>query len=433
MSVMQAVRLEPPDAPLQPGARLLMAGLLTVTMFPVFGLGLHDRTPFTPGTTLAPDQWFRLGWLCLLGGMLTVAGWRLQAWKWQYGMADALLFSLPVAAALSVLFTLPQDVMAWYRVAGLLLVTLSVVVLTGYARHVEQEGFEALLWAILGVALAMLGVLLLGALLEPNRVVRMDGPRIRLGGDLYNPIPLSVQMVLAQVAVAILILRKRLPRGGGVLLFAGLHVATFFTYSRSGWILALLADVGLLWLVLNPTGRRWIGFGIVGFMAGCGVLLLHTDSRAWLISLFVTGPGFGDEQGLLTLSGRIPLYREALLGLREHVWWGVGYGEGVRYYLADRLWGPLHTHNILIQLILGLGAVLSLPFLVLLFRAVWGGVRVYAQALQVSQITARTGVALCFLLVFLDMQVNGGLGYGIDHYSVQALLLIRLLGEIKMR
>jgi hypothetical protein len=29
--------------------------------------------------------------------------------------------------------------------------------------------------------------------------------------------------------------------------------------------------------------------------------------------------------------------------------------------------------------------------------------------------------------------VNGGLGYGVDHSSIQALLLVRLLGEIKLR
>jgi hypothetical protein len=428
---MHAVRSSMPETAGRVAAHRLVGALLVVMLFPVFSLDLHERTPFTPGMSLAPDQWFRLSWLVILGGILVLTAWKLRVWTWHYDWADVLLVSLPVAATLSVLYWLPLDVMAWYRIAGLWLTVFSSVVAVGYARHMNQDGFEALLWAFLGMAVVMLGVLLLTALWQPERVVRIDGPRTRLGGDVYNPIPLSVNLVLAQVSVAMLALRRRLAAWVGLLLFVGFHVGVFFTFSRTGWVLAALADVGVLYLVLKPVARRWLGYAMLGGLLAAGGLLLHPESRGWLTSHLMAG--IGAEERLFSLSGRIPLYREGLRGIQAHPWGGVGYGEGVRHYLSGRLWGPLHTHNVFLQLALGMGAVLSLPFFALLLRAVWGGVQVYVDALQTPHLAARTGVALCLLLVFLDMQVNGGLGYGVDHSSIQALLLVRLLGEIKLR
>ena len=173
-----------------------------------------------------------------------------------------------------------------------------------------------------------------------------------------------------------LYLSRDAQKGWRLVLFAVAAVALafmFFTKSRAGLAGTATATVTYWALARSGSGRLFIIFSTLTAVA---LLFLF---GAVLLPLLRKGVDLGRErstqQSLTTLTGRVPLWQDCLLRVRERPLLGYGYDafwnpERTVELTESQGWVIAHGHNLYLDLMLQVGPVGLIAFVMILFAAI---------------------------------------------------------------
>ena len=188
----------------------------------------------------------------------------------------------------------------------------------------------------------------------------------------------------------------------------------FFTKSRAGLAGTATALVTYWVLARSGSGRLLIVFTT---LTAVGLLFLF---GAVLLPLLRKGVDLGRErsttQSLTTLTGRVPLWQDCLLHVRERPLLGYGYDafwnpERTAKLTESQGWVIAQGHNVYIDLALQVGPVGLIAFVMILFAAI-------ARALALHRATGEANYA--FLGTLLTFCLLGGL---LDSLVLQRTIL----------
>jgi O-antigen ligase len=164
-------------------------------------------------------------------------------------------------------------------------------------------------------------------------------------------------MVGFVLAVAQLVARRRSVHPLPASVVVGLTgVAMLLTYSRGAWVGAMAGVVLVLWLRRPALLVPMAGLGIAGIAAGVGGGFVE---RLWL--------GFTLQDPATRL--RIAEYRNALAIIRDHPWFGVGFGDAPSIELQTGV------SSIYLTIAERAGVIGLLVFLCAVLFVTWRGVR----------------------------------------------------------
>ena len=209
----------------------------------------------------------------------------------------------------------------------------------------------------------------------------------RAVGNLRQPNHLASLLLWSSMALVALVELGRLRRRWALAALALLMWAIVLTASRTGMVgAALLAVWALADRRLTRAGRALL-LSAPGWYA-----LAWAGMAAWAHQAQKAFGGTARLAESVESSSRMAIWRDALALVREHPWWGVGFGEfNFVWSLTPFPQRPVaffdHTHNLPLQLALELGLPLALLVMGLLVMALvraarmaWGGQPSDAQA-----------------------------------------------------
>jgi O-antigen ligase len=214
----------------------------------------------------------------------------------------------------------------------------------------------------------------------------------RAVGNLRQPNHLSTLLLCGVIALVALTELGRLRRGLAALALAAAMAAVVLTASRTGMVGAVLLGV---WALAD---RRLTRAGRALMLAAPACYALAWTAMAGWSRL--AQQAFVGEARLaesVESSSRLAIWRDTLVLIREHPWWGVGFGEfNFAWTLTPLPQRPVaffdHTHNLPLQLAVELGVPVATLVLGLL---VWALVRAARLAWAPMQPAAQgAGVAV---------------------------------------
>lgn len=249
----------------------------------------------------------------------------------------------------------------------------------GIAAIVGAWTLDALIEAIAGFSVSFRALQALAGLLS-ERPMCASLTADRLSG-VFNPCNLKLGPVLATLSPFLLIaLQRRLGAFGWALAAIALFVVILLAGSRASWVTYALVLVCSAWqvfgrrrvLILVAIGALALGALTVGFSDRLGARFERT---AAVLS--------GDEAGVdRALSGRLPIWRAALVMSADHPINGVGvrgfrhayrdYARADDQFLALGRQGAFHAHQIVLEVLSetgGLGLLLWLAGVAIALRA----------------------------------------------------------------
>jgi O-antigen ligase len=294
---------------------------------------------------------------------------------WPAGLA------LTVVAAAAAVSSLAGSLPASLALSALaLLGAAAVVLLAGAAAPVSA--FTAL---CIGLALAGL----------PNAIIAFvqvfvpqwpDGDWIarsslagRAVGNLRQPNHLASLLLWSSIAVVGLAELGRLRPRWAFAAFAVLMWAVVLTASRTGMVGAVLLA---LWALVD--GRLTRAGRVLLLSAPAWYALAWAGMAAWASRAQQAFGGTARLAESVESSSRMGIWRDTLALIREHPWWGVGFGEfNFAWSLTPFPQRPVaffdHTHNLPLQLAVELGLPLAVLVMGLLAwalvraaRLAWG-------------------------------------------------------------
>ncbi|MCA9874214.1 MAG: O-antigen ligase family protein [Anaerolineales bacterium] len=343
-----------------------------------------------------------------------------------------LLMALTVPGALSVTVGL-RELAKWLEIGLLVLLVADLAQEFGggrYGRYVPWLLAGMLLLS--GVVQAVIGIWQFG--------LRGDGPEhflvlgrfYRAAGTFEQPNPYGGFMNLSVLLAGGIFLgglaavwqkrreagfSLRAPRAWGPLLLIGAvavitGLGLVFSWSRGAW-LGFAAGTAVL-LFFWPRRRRWgtavlLGGGLL-FLLGLQLNLVPPSVTDRLVG-FGQDLQFGDVRGVdindanYAVLERLAHWQAALDMAREHLWWGVGFGNYEPAYASYALvnWPDAlgHAHNYYINLLAEVGVIGLLAYLGFWLVVVWQTWRLLA-VLEGSE----RGLALGLLAVWVALAVH---------------------------
>ncbi|MEQ5767637.1 O-antigen ligase family protein [Halomonas sp. H33-56] len=348
--------------------------LLAIALFPVFGVEVVDKTGLTDMPLLSANKIVRLLWFfstTVVFIALIKLGSRAVFTKShrQWLLVSFLLI-------LSVGLNTPQSVVAWYRVAEII-VPLAVIVFVVNKSVEYNVPVEILLHkAVYFIAATSLIVVFLYLILDQDMVwVKETQGRTRLGGYVYSPNMLGAFMSFGFVSALSLSKTERNNTIKSVFYIMSAIAfvsALIFTGSRTS--LALLFLLILIHTHIYMKKRFLLFEKTILFLAAiivgfCALIYLMLNIME-LIE--VVGKGEDPIREIFTLNNRTVVFSTALHALIENPLTGVGYVVGVEDYYAEnfpqRFWLPPHTHNGVLEILMALGGVFGLILLLYILK-----------------------------------------------------------------
>lgn len=296
-------------------------GILWVGFVAPFLFGAGSAGGPIGGTLgLAEALRFGLPLLCL------VVGWgSTRARTRRIGWASVLLFTFVVWAFVSAVWSVAPTA------SMLKAATLLVQVLIAQVLVSRYEVLPELLGGLVAFALSLVGTVLVGALLMPERAwVSLDAVGIRrLTGVLppVHPNMLAILGVIALLGLVTGVAPRPLLRPWLSALFAAASlVAVIAAQSRATLVVGILA---VLWAMVSVARRRVSRLlpATLTLATLAAVIVLATQQ----VSEFLRRGQSSVE--LLSLTGRTEYWSHALTLWRDHPWLGLGYYSGHRIAL----------------------------------------------------------------------------------------------------
>ena len=148
------------------------------------------------------------------------------------------------------------------------------------------------------------------------------------------------------------------------------------TQSRGSYLAIGITTIGMLFLVISPRWRLWLGVAV--FLVGLSVSVLLYRTGGW--EGFVDVLGLSDQSGLSinTLEGRLEIWSRAIYGIQDFPFTGMGmntFREVVHVLYPLFLIAPdvdiAHAHNQYLQAALDLGIPGLIAFLSIHIVAFW--------------------------------------------------------------
>jgi O-antigen ligase len=228
------------------------------------------------------------------------------------------------------------------------------------------------IWAA-AIAVVLGGLVVGGG--EVGSAVAEFGQRAQF--DIYPPTGFyenanqTALLVLPALCVALGLIptADRRLRGFGISAAVILLAAFLLTYSRGGFLAALLAIA--LFFLLALRRRRWVATG-----AGVAVLLVGALALPKVGARVRHQLDLSDPQNSFVT--RLPIWRAAVRMIRDHPFQGVGiagFRDELRRYAPDVLQSHGHPHNVFLNMWLTLGLLGLLAFL-------WVGVTIGRATVQ---------------------------------------------------
>jgi O-antigen ligase len=268
-------------------------------------------------------------------------------------------------------------------------------------ERIAEAFFGALAAAgAIGMVLAIIQVFA-PSLADGNLVAEPTMPG-RAVGNLRQPNHFSTLLVFACSGAAWLGARRRLPAwlASGLITFYIWGIV--LTASRTGMIgMAFLLAWGLVDKRL-PVLLRWTLLGapvLYGLFWGGMYLLAHMDSHV----TFAAEARLHDKSDIS--SSRFKIWANVFELIRQHPWWGVGYGEfNVAWTFTPFPTRPIaffdHTHNLPLQWAVEFGlplTILMTGLLMLAYKTLLAGMR--SGAPQEADTAGLTTLAACCVMV----------------------------------
>lgn len=205
-------------------------------------------------------------------------------------------------------------------------------------------------------------------------IVRMGVAR-RPGANLGQPNQLGTLLLMGLASLLYLWERRRLSGGTAALIYCLLAVGLAATESRAAVLGFLLLCV---WWI---AGRSRAGLRLSPWAVGVGVGLFLSLFLAWPSLMSATSESFGPEAQVNTKPGmRLVVWPQLLKALAISPWWGWGLREvseahnavASGYLLSEPF---TYSHNIGLDLALGVGVPLAVLFIVLACVWLWRRIR----------------------------------------------------------
>ena len=306
-------------------------------------------------------------------------------------MASSVLGSLPASLALS---------------ATAMLAAAAVAVLAGASAPPAAFGAVCLAMALAGLPNAAIAFIQVFAPQWPDGDLIAHSSLVgRAVGNLRQPNHLASLLLWSAIAVVALLELGRLRLRGAGLAVALLMGALVLTASRTGTVGAVLLA---LWALADRRlSRRARGLLL---SAPAWYALAWVGMAAWARQAQQVFGGQARLAESVESSSRLAIWRDTLVLIREHPWWGVGFGEfNFAWSLTPLPQRPVaffdHSHNLPLQLFVELGlplGTLALALLVFsLLRAAWlvrDGAAQAARLPQAACTARRTALAMVVMI-----------------------------------
>ncbi len=114
----------------------------------------------------------------------------------------------------------------------------------------------------------------------PYETINHNISRLRVASTLRGANPLGAYLVLPISGLVALLAKQKSKRRDGLVLLIGMLLAMAFSFSRSAWIGLVLSTAVILWVSLNPAGRKMFvkAIGVVALVAVLAAAIFHNSA-----------------------------------------------------------------------------------------------------------------------------------------------------------
>ncbi|MCB0455250.1 MAG: O-antigen ligase family protein [Aequorivita sp.] len=253
---------------------------------------------------------------------------------------------------------------AYYRWIELFFVAIGVMTVINFTEKNKNLNLDIIIQkSVFFNFQVILAVLLAFTILNPEMAYQLESQgRFRLGGSLYSPNLLGIILTLSFLSSLIVLKRN-------ILIFSTFLITSILIYltdSRTSLLIYAFCVLLLIWKKTIFTKA----------------IILFSFSILFMFLLESIISSVDKSGDLSTINNRLPIYETIIAGIKTHPLTGLGYVEGVRYYLDQNFpqsfWKPPHTHNSYLETLSSLGIIFGSLTLLYIFKILIYSIRTIA-------------------------------------------------------